>query len=133
MEAGIVADPGRGHHRGMTTLYGISNCDTVKRARAWLDAHGVAYRFHDFKKDGVPEAELAQQHPQGRGRADPVEQDRHAPCAEYVQIVNTVRTGTHPGDHAQHRGTDYRSSAQRWGSGRDVTTDSTPPSGKPRL
>ncbi|MEJ8811152.1 ArsC family reductase [Variovorax ureilyticus] len=43
----------------MTTLYGITNCDTVKRARTWLDAHGVAYRFHDFKKDGVPEAELA--------------------------------------------------------------------------
>jgi Spx/MgsR family transcriptional regulator len=42
----------------MTTLYGIPNCDTVKRARAWLDEHGVAYRFHDFKKDGVPEAEL---------------------------------------------------------------------------
>ncbi|MBB3179076.1 ArsC family reductase [Variovorax sp. Sphag1AA] len=42
----------------MTTLYGIPNCDTVKRARSWLDEHGVAYRFHDFKKDGVPEAEL---------------------------------------------------------------------------
>ena len=41
-----------------TTLYGIPNCDTVKRARAWLDEHGVAYRFHDFKKDGVPAAEL---------------------------------------------------------------------------
>jgi arsenate reductase len=60
MEAGIVADAHRGHHRGMTTLYGITNCDTVKRARAWLDEHGVAYRFHDFKKDGVPEAELDQ-------------------------------------------------------------------------
>ena len=42
----------------MTTLYGIPNCDTVKRARAWLDDHGVAYAFHDFKKQGVPEAEL---------------------------------------------------------------------------
>ena len=41
-----------------TTLYGIPNCDTVKRARAWLDDHGIAYRFHDFKKEGVPEAEL---------------------------------------------------------------------------
>ncbi|MGJ7579746.1 ArsC family reductase [Variovorax sp. RHLX14] len=41
-----------------TTLYGIPNCDTVKRARAWLDEHGIAYRFHDFKKEGVPEAEL---------------------------------------------------------------------------
>ena len=44
----------------MTTLYGIPNCDTVKRARSWLDEHGVAYRFHDFKKEGVPEAELDQ-------------------------------------------------------------------------
>jgi len=44
----------------MTTLYGITNCDTVKRARAWLDEHGVAYRFHDFKKEGVPEADLDQ-------------------------------------------------------------------------
>jgi len=42
----------------MTTLYGIPNCDTVKRARAWLDDHGVSYRFHDFRKAGVPEAEL---------------------------------------------------------------------------
>jgi arsenate reductase-like glutaredoxin family protein len=44
----------------MTTLYGIPNCDTVKRARAWLDEHGVTYAFHDFKKQGVPEAELDQ-------------------------------------------------------------------------
>ncbi|MFT4192833.1 MAG: ArsC family reductase [Comamonas sp.] len=42
----------------LTTLYGIPNCDTVKRARAWLDEHGVAYTFHDFKKQGVPEAAL---------------------------------------------------------------------------
>jgi arsenate reductase (glutaredoxin) len=39
----------------MTILYGIPNCDTVKKARAWLDANGVAYEFHDFKKQGVPE------------------------------------------------------------------------------
>ena len=59
MEAGIVADPPALHDSAMTTtLYGIPNCDTVKRARAWLDAQGVGYRFHDFKKDGVPEAEL---------------------------------------------------------------------------
>jgi len=38
----------------VTTLYGIRNCDTVKRARAWLDAHQHAYRFHDFKLQGVP-------------------------------------------------------------------------------
>jgi arsenate reductase (glutaredoxin) len=36
------------------TLYGIPNCDTVKKARAWLDERGVAYRFHDFRKEGVP-------------------------------------------------------------------------------
>ena len=39
------------------TVYGIPNCDTVKKARAWLTAHDVAYQFHDFKKQGVP-AEL---------------------------------------------------------------------------
>ena len=39
-------------------LYGIPNCDTVKRARAWLNEHGVVHSFHDFKKQGVPEAEL---------------------------------------------------------------------------
>lgn len=42
----------------MITLYGISNCDTVKRARAWLGELGVAHAFHDFKKQGVPEAAL---------------------------------------------------------------------------
>ena len=43
----------------MITLYGIPNCDTVKKARAWLSEHGLAYTFHDFKKQGVPPAELA--------------------------------------------------------------------------
>ena len=38
----------------MTILYGIPNCDTVKKARTWLDAHQLAYQFHDFKKSGVP-------------------------------------------------------------------------------
>jgi arsenate reductase len=36
------------------TLYGIPNCDTVKKARAWLADQGVHYAFHDFKKSGVP-------------------------------------------------------------------------------
>lgn len=44
----------------MITLYGIPNCDTVKKARAWLNEHGVAHSFHDFKKQGVPEAALDQ-------------------------------------------------------------------------
>ena len=37
-----------------TIVYGIPNCDTVKKARAWLAAQGVEVRFHDFKKAGVP-------------------------------------------------------------------------------
>lgn len=36
-----------------TTLHGISNCDTMKKARVWLDSHGIAYDFHDYKKVGV--------------------------------------------------------------------------------
>ena len=42
----------------MTTLYGIPNCDTVKKARTWLTEHGIAHAFHDFKKQGVPDAAL---------------------------------------------------------------------------
>lgn len=37
----------------MVTLYGIHNCDTVKKARAWLEERGIAYTFHDFRKDGL--------------------------------------------------------------------------------
>lgn len=37
----------------MTTLYGISNCDTVRKARKWLEANGIEFRFHDFRKDGL--------------------------------------------------------------------------------
>ncbi len=40
------------------TLYGIPNCDTVKKARNWLDAKGVAYAFHDYKKAGADEGKL---------------------------------------------------------------------------
>ena len=36
------------------TLYGIPNCDTVKKSRAWFTEHGLDYAFHDFKKQGVP-------------------------------------------------------------------------------
>lgn len=42
----------------MITLYGIPNCDTVKKARTWLTDHGVQHAFHDFKKQGVPESRL---------------------------------------------------------------------------
>ena len=40
------------------TVFGIPNCDTVKKARLWLQDKGLAYHFHDFKKDGVPHKAL---------------------------------------------------------------------------
>ena len=43
----------------MIILYGIPNCDTVKKARAWLTGQGLAYNFHDFKKAGIPPERLA--------------------------------------------------------------------------
>ncbi|OYQ32794.1 ArsC family reductase [Niveispirillum lacus] len=44
---------------GNVTLYGIKNCDTMKKARDWLDAKGVAYRFHDYKVAGIDGERLA--------------------------------------------------------------------------
>jgi arsenate reductase len=41
-----------------TTIYGIKNCDTMKKARAWLDGHGVAYDFHDYKTEGISKDKL---------------------------------------------------------------------------
>ena len=40
------------------TMYGIKNCDTIKKARTWLDGRGVAYAFHDYKSAGIDEARL---------------------------------------------------------------------------
>ena len=40
-------------------LYGIPNCDTVKKARKWLDAQGIAHDFHDYKKEGADAGKLA--------------------------------------------------------------------------
>ncbi len=40
------------------TIYGIKNCDTMKKARAWLDGHGVAYGFHDYKTEGIAREKL---------------------------------------------------------------------------
>ncbi|WP_165216043.1 ArsC family reductase [Affinirhizobium pseudoryzae] len=42
----------------MTTIYGIKNCDTMKKARTWLDGHGIAHRFHDYKAEGIDRAHL---------------------------------------------------------------------------
>lgn len=40
------------------TIYGIKNCDTMKKARSWLDAHKVEYAFHDYKAEGIDRAHL---------------------------------------------------------------------------
>ena len=40
------------------TIYGIKNCDTMKKARAWLDGHGVKYDFHDYRSAGIAKDKL---------------------------------------------------------------------------
>ncbi|WP_415911576.1 ArsC family reductase [Neptuniibacter sp. QD37_11] len=42
----------------MITMYGIPNCDTIKKAKKWLEANGVDYQFHDYRKNGLEEAQL---------------------------------------------------------------------------
>lgn len=56
--------PARGEHathwsKAVITLYGIKNCDTVRKARKWLDQHKVDYQFHDFREDGLDEDAIA--------------------------------------------------------------------------
>jgi arsenate reductase (glutaredoxin) len=56
-----VRQEGNEHARaiGMTiTIYGIKNCDTMKKARTWLDEHGVVYSFHDYKVEGIAKEKL---------------------------------------------------------------------------
>lgn len=43
----------------MLTIYGIKNCDTVKKARRWLEDHGIEYKFHDFRVDGLEKKQLS--------------------------------------------------------------------------
>ena len=45
---------------GAVTIYGIKNCDNMKKARVWLDSHGLAYEFHDYKASGIDRATLVQ-------------------------------------------------------------------------
>ena len=42
----------------MTTLYGIRNCDTIRKTRRWLQAHDIEYRFHDLREDGIDQSRL---------------------------------------------------------------------------
>jgi len=44
----------------MTTVYGIKNCDTVKKALKWLDTNNIAYQFHDLRQDGIRKSDLQQ-------------------------------------------------------------------------
>ena len=44
----------------MVTIYGIKNCDTVKKALKWLDKHNIAYQFHDLRQDGINKNDLQQ-------------------------------------------------------------------------
>ena len=46
------------HDMEKIRVFGIPNCSSVKKVRIWLDEHGVAHDFHDFKKQGLPEREL---------------------------------------------------------------------------
>ena len=52
--------PWSGKYAVMNTIYGIKNCDTMKKARAWLESHGVAHDFHDYKESGIERAKLEQ-------------------------------------------------------------------------
>ncbi len=78
----------------MFTLYGIPNCNTVKKAKIWLETHGVAYTFHDFKKQGLDHATattwLAQQ-PWEKiiNRAGMTW--RNLPDSEKAEITNTTQ------------------------------------------
>lgn len=49
----------QGEMKLAATIYGIKNCDTMKKARAWLDKHGVDYSFHDYKTEGIDKDRLA--------------------------------------------------------------------------
>jgi arsenate reductase len=50
---GKARSAGDGYTVDMITIYGIKNCDTMKKARTWLDSHGVQYEFHDYKATGI--------------------------------------------------------------------------------
>jgi arsenate reductase (glutaredoxin) len=80
----------------MITLYGIPNCDTVKKARTWLTDRGTPHRFHDFKKQGVPEASL----------------DRWLAAAGWEALVNRKGTTWRGFDEATRAGVTDTASAR---------------------
>jgi len=64
-----------------TTIYGIKNCDTMKKARTWLDSHDVAYDFHDYKASGIDKAHLQRWSKTRRLGAAPQPRRYHFPKA----------------------------------------------------
>ena len=58
------------------TIYGIRNCDTMKKARAWLEAHDVPHEFHDYKVAGIDRATLSKMD-RGGGLGGAAESRRH--------------------------------------------------------
>ena len=60
------------------TIYGIKDCDTMKKARAWLDGHGVAYGFHDYKVAGIDRGQLDAGRVQVAGRRCSIAPARHS-------------------------------------------------------
>src|SRR5690606_850324 len=83
-------------------LYGIKNCDTVKKARKWLDDNGIAYEYHDFKKDGLTSEKLSQWEQDAgwetlinkrsttwRKHTDEVRDTISAPTAHQIMLENT--------------------------------------------
>ena len=74
-------------------LYGISNCDTVKKARRWLDERGVAYAFHDYRKDGL----------------DPAMLDRWVDALGWEKLLNKAGTTFRKLPDAQKEGLDATS------------------------
>jgi arsenate reductase (glutaredoxin) len=80
----------------MITVYGIPNCDTVKKARAWFTEHRIEHHFHDFKKLGVPDAGL----------------DRWLAAAGWEMLVNRKGTAWRGLDDAAREGVSDAASAR---------------------
>jgi arsenate reductase len=70
------------------TIYGIKNCDTMKKARAWLDGHGVAYAFHDYKAVGIERAAL-----EGWARQVGWEVLLNRACTTFRKLPDAAREG----------------------------------------
>src|SRR5262249_53814190 len=71
------------------TVYGIKNCDTMKKARAWLDKRGVIYEFHDYKSAGIERSMLEGWSRQRAGRRSSI-----APAARSARCRRRTRSGS---------------------------------------